>query len=68
MLINLQDGTEVALLIGDTIKFKSITRWNIKTQERKVKNITEGGKIEIRFGGYSDFVVHQHEIINVYPS
>jgi hypothetical protein len=53
--------------VGDYITFKATTRWssgNAK-QRRKVVSIDYNGRPCVRFGGWSDFVVHPREIVKV---
>ena len=54
------------LVIGDRIKFLSICRWNNKTVIRKVKQINTDGTVEVRFGGYGNFIIYNREIIEVF--
>jgi hypothetical protein len=51
--------------IGDRIKFRAATRWSDKAVIRKIVAIGDDGKPEVRFGGWSNFVVRPHEVIAV---
>lgn len=50
---------------GDWITFKAATRWNCGTVRRKVVRIGLNGEIEVRYGGWSNFVVRPREIKKV---
>lgn len=51
--------------IGDWIKFKAITRWSEKPAIRKIVGVTDRGEPEVRYGGWSNFVVRQNEVIEI---
>jgi hypothetical protein len=49
---------------GDRIVFKAATRWGFKKATRIVNGFWDN-EPTVRFGGWSDFVVHAHEIKEV---
>lgn len=51
--------------IGDRIKFKALTRWSNRAVWRKIVGFDSHGRPEVRFGGWSSFVVAKHEILEV---
>lgn len=51
--------------VGDYITFKAATRWNCGKVRRKVVAIDALGRPNVRYGGWSDFIVHLHEISKV---
>lgn len=50
--------------IGDTIKFRVLVREGWKTATRKIVGEYRGD-YEVRFRGYSHFVVHQNEVLEI---
>lgn len=48
--------------VGDTITFKSATRSNFKRATRKVTRVDDQGRPQVRYHGYSDFIVHWSEV------
>ena len=51
--------------VGTKIEFKACTRWSSKKEIRIVNGFTRGGLPTIRFGGWSDFVLRENEIIRI---
>lgn len=49
---------------GDRIKFRAATRWSDAAVWRKVVGM-DGDSPLVRFGGYSEFLVHPHEVIDI---
>lgn len=49
---------------GDRIRFRAATRWSEAAVWRKVVGM-DGDSPLVRFGGYSEFLVHPHEVIEV---
>lgn len=54
--------------VGDSIKFKAMTRDSYKTATRKVNGFWSNGCPTVRYQGWSDFVVARHEIISLIKS
>ena len=52
--------------IGRKVEFRALTRWTGAKQTRIIKSVRENGGVTVRFGGYSDFGVRPHEIIEIY--
>lgn len=50
--------------IGDYIKFRVLVREGFQTATRKVVG-TWGADYEVRFRGYSRFIVHPQEVISI---
>ena len=48
--------------IGDRIKFRAVTRWSAAAVWRKVVAVDP---VQVRYGGYADFLVEPHEILEV---
>ena len=48
---------------GDRIKFRAVTRWSSATVWRVVTGIDNEGRPEVRYGGWSHFLVHPKEVI-----
>ena len=51
--------------VGTKIEFKACTRWSNKKETRIVNGFTKKGLPTIRFGGWSDFVLNEKEIIRI---
>lgn len=56
--------THQKIAIGDTIRFRSVTRWSNKAATRKVNGFY-GDCPTVRFGGWSQFVVHPREVLEI---
>lgn len=54
--------------IGDSITFKAATRSHYKTATRKIVGIDREGRPQVRYHGWSDFVVAWHEISAITPA
>lgn len=52
--------------VGDRITFRSVTRHSDKPVTRVVNGFFDG-KPTVRFHGWSEFIVHRHEVIEVHP-
>lgn len=51
--------------IGDYIVFKCATRWSCAKAKRKIVEIDNLGHPLVRYGGWSHFIVHPKEILEV---
>lgn len=51
--------------VGDYIVFKAATRHSYRKARRKVTGFDTLGRCLVRYAGWSDFIVHSHEIISV---
>jgi len=55
-----------SLDIGDRIKFRAATRWGDRKVWRKVNGFHGSeDKPTVRFGGWPEFVVRHHEIVEI---
>lgn len=52
--------------LGDRIKFRVATRDSNRAATRKVVGRRMDGGYEVRYRGYSDFIVHPHEVLTIY--
>ncbi len=52
------------IAIGDTIRFRAVTRWTDKAAVRKVNGFIDG-KPTVRFGGWGQFIVQPREILEI---
>lgn len=50
------------LKVGDRITFRAVTRDSDRTVTRKVTGFWITGEPEVRYAGYSNFIVHWREI------
>lgn len=57
--------TRKKIEIGDYITFQAATRWSGAKVKRKVVSFDHVGRPCVRYGGWSDFVVHPNEIKKV---
>lgn len=60
--------TRKKIRIGDRIKFKAATRWAFRAVVRKVKGFDHLGRPLVGYGGWSEFIVHPKEILEVIKS
>jgi len=51
--------------IGDYIIFKAATRCDYRKAKRKIVGFDPLGRVEVRYAGWSNFIVLPHEIISV---
>ena len=51
--------------IGKRVVFRSLCRWNSAKATRIIKEISKFGGPIVRFGGYANFVVRPHEVIEI---
>lgn len=51
--------------IGDRIQFRAITRWSGVATWRKVNGFDSRGWPTVVFGGWRDFIVRPHEVLQV---
>jgi hypothetical protein len=49
--------------VGDRITFRAVTRWGAAKASRIVTGFYLG-EPTVRYGGWSDFIVHWHEVIS----
>lgn len=54
--------------VGDYIVFKAATRDSFKKARRKVKRFDGFGRPLVGYGGWSEFIVHLEEILEVEKS
>ena len=52
--------------IGKRITFKAVTRWSCSKATRVIQGITLNGRPEVRYGGWSNFVIRPEEIIKIH--
>jgi len=52
--------------IGKKVTFRAATRWGNDKATRVIKNVNAQGNAEVRFGGWGNFIVRPHEIIEVH--
>lgn len=60
--------TRKRIKVGDRIKFKAATRYSHETATRKVKGFDSYGRPLVGYAGWSEFVVHPREVLDVIPS
>lgn len=53
--------------IGDRIRFRAVTAWSGATVWRKVVGLAWDGVPLVRYGGWAEFRVRPHEILDVEP-
>jgi len=51
--------------IGQTIVFKALTRHSYKKATRKINGSWHGSPT-VRYHGWNDFIIKDHEIIEIY--
>ena len=61
----LHNKPPLKIKVGDNVTFKALTAWSSGKATRKVKAITDDGRIIVRFGGWDSFSIRPHEIISV---
>lgn len=64
ILSNMENSILSQIKVGTKIKFKSCTFWNNAKQVRVVNGFYKNLPT-VRFGGWSDFVVLENEIISI---
>jgi len=52
--------------IGKWVEFRALCRWNSAKAIRKIRGISPRNGPVVSFGGYKDFTVHPHEVIEVF--
>lgn len=57
-----------SLKVGDRIRFLAITRWSDRPALRKVRAIDHQGRPLVRFGGWDNFIVERHEVLDIEPA
>lgn len=50
--------------LGDRIKFRAVTRSSARSATRKVTGLNP---VTVTYHGWAGFIVHAHEIIEIYP-
>ena len=50
--------------VGDTITFRAVTRWASGKAKRKVLGFDNLGRPEVRYGGWSRFIVRLDEVLS----
>ena len=56
-------NNSLPLQIGDRIRFRAVTRWSDRPAIRVIRGFDRYNRPLVRFGGWSDFIVERHEII-----
>ena len=51
--------------IGKSITFRSPTRWSDCKAKRLIRSIDGIGRPCVKFGGWGDFAIHEHEVIDI---
>lgn len=51
--------------VGKKMTFRSPTRWSNQKATRVIRRIDWLGRPCVKFGGWDDFIVHEHEIIDI---
>ena len=51
--------------VGDLLTFKSVTRDSYRKATRVIVGFDSLGRPQVRYGGWSDFIVYPKEIISV---
>jgi len=57
--------TKRKMRVGDLLTFKAVTRCSHKKATRKIVSFDYLGRPQVRYAGWSDFIVMPHEIISV---
>lgn len=52
--------------IGKRVEFRALCYWNSAKATRIIKDVTKAGGPIVRFGGFGNFYVRPHEVIEIF--